>query len=45
MAILFEMAKVHISGSEAGNFYFTSKCQKYFIKGSASKTALRVLNK
>ena len=32
-------------GSKAGNFHFTSKCQKYCIKGSASKTALHVLNK
>ena len=29
------------SDSEAGNFHFASKCQKYFIKGSASKTSLQ----
>ena len=29
------------SDSEPGNFHFTSKCQKYFIKGSASKTSLQ----
>lgn len=40
MAICSKLWKC-TSDSEAGNFHFTSKCQKYFIKGSASKTSLQ----
>ena len=40
MAICSKLWKC-TSDSEAGNFHFASKCQKYFIKGSASKTSLQ----